>query len=52
MTNLEAKIAGLESRLHRLSVNGKENSGVRRRIEREIRNLQKKQNENQNTDTD
>lgn len=41
MTNLEAKIAGLESRLHRLTVNGKENLGVRRRIEREIRNLKK-----------
>lgn len=28
MTNLEAKISGLESRLHRFSVNWKENSGV------------------------
>lgn len=42
MTNLEAKISGLESRLHRLSVNGKENFEVRRKIEREIRGLKKK----------
>lgn len=42
MTNYEAKIARLESRYHRLSVNGKENSGVRRRIAREIRNLKQK----------
>lgn len=41
MTNIEAKIAGLEARLHRLSVNKKVNGGVRRKIEREIRNLKK-----------
>lgn len=42
MTNLEAKIAGLESRLHRLSVSGEDNQGIRRKIEREIRDLKKK----------
>ena len=47
MNNLEAKIAGLESRLHRLSVSGEDNQGIRRKIEREIRDLKKKLEENQ-----
>lgn len=41
MTIIEAKIAGFEARLHRLCVNGKDNYGVRRKIERQIRILQK-----------
>ena len=41
MTTIEAKIAELETRLHRLTVNGKDNYGVRRKIERQIRTLRK-----------
>lgn len=41
MTTLEAKIGALEARLHRLYVNGEENAGVRRKIERQIRDLKK-----------
>ncbi|MCD8012484.1 MAG: hypothetical protein LUG99_04825 [Lachnospiraceae bacterium] len=37
----EDKIALLKDRLHKLSVNGKENYGAQRRIQREIRNLEK-----------
>lgn len=43
MTAIEAKIAGLEARLHRLNESTKDNEGVKRRIERELRNLRKQQ---------
>lgn len=38
------KIKFLEARLQVLTANDKENQGVCRRIQREIRNLKKKQN--------
>ena len=41
--NYEAKIKLLELRLHKLSASEKDNNGVCRRIEREIRNPKKKQ---------
>lgn len=41
--NIEARIVLLESRLHRLSTRkDRENAGVCRKINREIRNLKKK----------
>lgn len=39
MTNQE-KICLLEKRLHLLTVNGRDNQGVRRKIQREIQKLQ------------
>lgn len=41
MTALEAKLSALESRLHRLNESSKENGGVKRKVEREIRNVKK-----------
>lgn len=41
MTSDEAKLSALEARLHRLNESGKETGGVKRRVEREIRNLKK-----------
>lgn len=43
MTTVEAKIAGLEARLHRMNESSKDNSGVQRKVERELRNLRKQQ---------
>jgi uncharacterized protein YigA (DUF484 family) len=42
--NETEKIKFLEARLQVLTANDKENQGVCRRIQREIRNLKKKQN--------
>ena len=42
--NETEKIKFLEARLQVLTANDKENQGVCRRIQREIRNLRKKQN--------
>jgi len=41
--NTSDKINALENRLHRLTVRDRENFGVRRKIKRQIRNLEKKQ---------
>ena len=38
------KIRLLEARLQIMAANGKDNQGVCRRVQREIRNLKKKQN--------
>ena len=42
--NETEKIKFLEARLQVLTANDKENQGICRRIQREIRNLKKKQN--------
>ena len=41
MTYLEVKLSALETRLHRMNQNGKENAGAKRKVEREIRNIKK-----------
>lgn len=40
--NNQEKIQLLQDRLHKLEANSKENNGVQRRIRRDIRNLEKK----------
>ena len=38
------RLQGLEQRLHRLSVRDRQNAGVRRKIQRQIRNLKRRMN--------